>query len=339
MKFSLIGILCGILLITSISCSSDENPNGDIKLASKAYLFATTVNGIVKRYDINDGSNKPSINISSTSASKIIAEGIASFAVLSLEPGRIESYENLSIPDKTGSIDANTDFTSTVTFQHPTDLEKSEGFYVVSDTTDFDGDLQTEEGRILIFKKSETGFEIRNMVLTDFKVVGMEFVGEDLYVIKSHSNKVAVFRNFLDSYQVFSRAVAEKTVRIEGALQLSSLDFENGTMFLADMGDPGINGDGAIHSITGFESKFVNTPGSNIIPAVGQLVISGNNTQLGNPVDIKYDASYNAVFVAEAASAGGRIIAFNRADSVEGNISPDLSYKLSGVTSVDFYTE
>ncbi len=340
MRSSLILIFSGIIAICCVACGGDNYPNGQVQLSEKAYLFAATDGGVVKRYDINNANNKPTINISSSSTADIIAEGTTSFTVLSIQPSRIETYEDLSIPDKTGSIDANTDFINTTTqFQNPTDLEKSESFYVVSDTTEFDGDPMTKEGRFLIFRKAASGYEFRNMVLTDFQVAAMKFVGDDLFVIKSHSNEVAVFRDFLDSYKVFSKAVANKTVSIETAVQLSSLDFANGTMFIADMGDPTVDGDGAVHIISEFNSKLTNTPGGNIIPVVGQLRISGNRTQLGNPVDIKYDAAYNAIFIAEASNGGGRVIAFNRGETAEGNISPDLSYKLSGVTSVDFYTE
>lgn len=339
MKFFYFKILCGIIAMSCVACGGDENPNGNVDLAAKAYLFAGTADGKVKRYDINNGANKPTIDISSSSAADVIAESENSFSVLSAEPKRIELYEALSIPEKTGSIDAITDFVSNSSIMAPTDLEKSEQYYVVSDTADIDADPATSEGRFFIFKKEASGFQLRNMVLTDFRVVGMKFVGGDLFVTRAHSNKLSVFRNFLDSYKIFLKAVPDKTVTIEDAVQMSSLDYGDGTMFLADIGNKEVDGDGAIFIISEIESKMNNTPGGNIIPVVGQHKISGNKTQLGNPVGIDYNAAYNAIFVAEKANSGGRVIAFNRGKTAEGNISPDLSYKLPGATSVDFYTE
>lgn len=332
-------IVYTILVISCVACGGDENPNGNVALSAKAYLFAGTSEGKVKRYDINNGANKPTIEVSSSSVVDIIAEGVTSFSLLSAEPKRIELYEALSIPEKTGSIDAITDFVSNSSIIAPTDLERSEQYYVVSDTADIDADPATSEGRFFIFKKEASGYQLRNMVLTDFRVMEMKFIGRDLFVTKAHSNELAVFRNFLDSYKIFLKAVPDKTVTIEDAVQLSSLDYSDGTIFLADLGNKDLDGDGAVFIISEIESKINNTPGGNIIPVVGQHRISGNKTQLGNPVGIKYDASYNAIFIAENANSGGRIIAFNRGKTADGNISPDLSYKLSGVTSVDFYAE
>lgn len=339
MRFCLKLFICGMTLFLAVSCSSSDNPNGEVQLSANAYLFAATNTGDVKRYDINNGDNKPTIKVSSSSVLNIIAENSNSFSLLSADPKRLEAYEGLNIPNKTNQISADTDFISTQEIQNPTAVEKANGFFVVSDSTSYDFDPETEDGRLLIFRKGTTGFEFRNMVLTDFRIVGMEFVNNDLYVIKAHSAEIAVFRNFLDSYKVLIKADPDKTVRIEEANQLSSLDYENGVMVLADVGDPALDNDGVVHIITGFDSKFSNTPGDNIIPVVGQLKISGNRTQLGNPVDIRYDAAYNAIFVAEATNGGGRILAFNRGETAEGNISPNLSYKLPGATSLYFYTE
>lgn len=339
MKPSFFKILCGIIVISCVACGGDENPNGNVDLANKAYLFAGTADGKVKRYDINNGANKPTIEISSSTAVDIIAESENSFSVLSAEPKRIEFYEALSIPAKTGSIDAVPDFISNSSILAPTDFDKNEQYYVVSDTADIDADPTTSEGRFFIFTKEASGFQLRNMVLTDFRVMAIKFVGNDLFVTRVHSNKLSVFRNFLDSYKVFQKAVPDKTVAIEDAVQLSSLDYADGTMFLADVGNKELDGDGAIFIISEVQSKINNTPGGNIIPMVGLHKISGNKTQLGNPMSIDYNSAYNAIFVAENANSGGRVIAFNRGKTAEGNISPDLSYKLPAATSVDFYTE
>lgn len=339
MKICLPLFLCGVLIFLSFSCSTPDNPNGEVHLSANTYLFAATRTGEVKRYDINNGNNKPTIEVASNSVFDIMAEGTDSFSLLSLDPKRLEAYSDLDIPDKSNEVSAETEVVSTLEIQNPTSVVKKENYFVVADSTSFDYDPETKDGRILIFEKRTSGFELRNMVLTDFRIAGMEFVNNDLYVIKAHSAEVAVFRNFLESYKVLIRAFPTRTVRIEEAVQLSSLDYENGIMVLSDLGDPSVDGDGKVHVITGFESKFLNTPGDNIIPVVGQSIISGNNTKLGNPVDIKYNAAYNAIFVAEASNGGGRILAFNRGDTAGGNISPDLNYKLSGATSLDFYTE
>jgi len=54
---------------------------------------------------------------------------------------------------------------------------------------------------------------------------------------------------------------------------------------------------------------------------------------------VVYDAEYDAIFVAEVLNNGGRVLAFNDATSISGNIAPDLKYDLAGASSVFYFTE
>jgi len=127
-------------------------------------------------------------------------------------------------------------------------------------------------------------------------------------------------------------------VAFQGLLRTHGLDFENGIMVLSDIGEVESATDGGLHIIQNFEEKF-NAAQNGFVALEEQFRISGDNTLLGNPVNVVYNSAYNVIFVAEAANNGGKILAFNDATSVSGNISPDLQYDMPGVSSVFFHTE
>ena len=108
---------------------------------------------------------------------------------------------------------------------------------MVSDNTDLDEDEVTPEGRIFVYTKNESGFTLRNVVTTKFKVWGLTFVGDDLYAAVDETNKIAVYRNFISTNNLNRIITADKIVGIQGLVRSHGLDFENGTMVLSDIGE------------------------------------------------------------------------------------------------------
>ncbi|MDX1545016.1 MAG: hypothetical protein R3214_13820 [Christiangramia sp.] len=340
MKLERSGLFIGVFMTLFLwSCNGDDNLNGDVRTSKTAHLYATTHEGQVKRYDINTGE----VTIYNTASSD--AEGIYfspeddSFTLVSRSGGQLETYTGLSTFQSGITVDLEPEFTSSADLESPRDLAVKGNFYIVSDDTDLDDDDQTPEGRLFIYTKGSSGFILRNVVITKFRLWGVEFIGDDLYAAVDETNKIAVFRNFISTHALNRIVTADKIVAFQGLVRSHGLHFEDGTMVLSDIGEAESNSDGALHVIQDFESKFNAASTGGFVKAEDQLRIAGNNALLGNPVNVIYDSAYNVIFVAETLNGGGRILAFNDATSIDGNISPDLKYSLSGVSSLFFHTE
>lgn len=328
-------LIAGILMV---SCNNDDSLNGNVQTSATAHLYASTHTGQVKRYDINTGEVTTYNTASSDAEGLYFMEEDDAFTIVSRSSSRLETYSGINTFQSGTSVDLNTEFTGSTDVESPRDLAVNGSFYVVSDDTDLDEDDLTAEGRLFIYTQTSSGFVLRNVVTTKFRVWGIEFVGEDLYVAVDGTNRIAVFRDFIPTRNLNRIVTADKIVAFQGLVRSQGLHFEDGIMVISDIGEAESNNDGALHVIENFETKFNAAAAGGFIEAKDQLRIAGNNTKLGNPVDVVYDSAYNVIFVAEALNGGGRILAFNDATSIDGNISPDLQYNLPGVSSLFFYT-
>ncbi len=332
-------LLLKLSLIFILGCNNDDDLNSGVTTSQTAHLYATSYNGDVRRYDINTGVVTNYANSSSAAEGIFFSSPDDSFTIVSRSSNRVEVYQGITMLGEGGTKNPENSLASSSDLESPRDLAVSGRFYVVSDNTDLDGDETTPEGRLFIYLKTEDNFILRNIVQTKFKVWGIEFIGNDLYLAVDETSKLAVYRNFLNTYTNNRIVTADKIVAIQGIVRAHGLDYDNGTMVLSDIGEENSASDGGLHIIENFEEKFSNTVSGGFISAEDQLRISGANTLLGNPVNLVYDAAYNVIFVAEALNNGGRILAFNNATSVSGNIAPDLKYTLQAASSVFFYTQ
>lgn len=333
------GILFTLLTaILMVSCDNDDSLNRNVQTSDTAHLYAATHTGQVKKYDINTGEVTTFNTASSDAEGFYFMPEDDTFTIVSRSSSRLETYSGINTFRPGTDIDLETDFTGSADLESPRDLAVNGSFYVVSDDTDLDGDDLTAEGRLFIYTQNTSGFVLRNIVTTKFRVWGIEFVGEDLYLAVDGTNRLAVFRDFISTRNLNRIVTADKMVAFQGLVRSHGLHFENGIMVISDIGEAESNSDGALHVIENFEAKFNSAAMGGFIEAKDQFRIAGNNTKLGNPVDVVYDSAYNVIFVAEALNGGGRILAFNDATSIDGNISPDLQYNLPGVSSVFFYT-
>ncbi|TRO67568.1 hypothetical protein FGM01_04390 [Christiangramia sabulilitoris] len=334
MSYSLLILLLGV-----VGCNKDDNLNPGVETSTTAHLYATSHNGDVRRYDINSGIVTNYANSSSDIEGIFFSAVDDAFTIVSRSSGMLEMYQGIGTLGEGGTKNPEIILMSNPDLESPRDLAVNGDFYVVSDNTDLDGDETTPEGRLFVYRKTESGFSLRNTVQTKFKVWGIEFIGEDLFLAVDETSRLAVYREFLNTYINNRIATADKIIAIQGLVRAHGLDFDKGTMVVSDIGEVESSSDGGLHIIQNFEEKFSNTSNGGFIGAEEQLRISGANTLLGNPVNLVYDAAYNVIFVAEALNNGGRVLAFNNATSVSGNIGPDLRYGLQGVSSVFFYTE
>ena len=81
-------------------------------------------------------------------------------------------------------------------------------------------------------------------------------------------------------------------------------------------------------------SKLRNAGDGGTIAMSDQIRIYGDQTELGNPVDVNISAERGAIFVAERASEGGKFLIFSYPSS-SGNISPVSSTLVMGASAVE----
>ena len=319
------------------SCSEDNDDDMQMENLESTQLYASNNNdGNITIYDMVSG------DVKTLTTSSVAAEGIYydensdEIIQASRSSNQLNAYAGIS--GLIGSVTVNASFSSSSDVSSPRDIAVNDNFVIVSDNTDVDDNPDTADGRIFIYSRSNGSLTLRNTVVTDFALWGIELVGNDLYAVVDKTNRLAVFANFTATNTTDATVSATKTIAIEGIVRTHGLAYDNGTMILTDVGSAADDSDGAFHIVTNFDSKFsAVADGETLAVAGNQTRISGSSTSLGNPVAAEYDADSNTVFIAEAANGGGRVLAFSNADA-GGNIAPSTNNNLSKASSLYFYS-
>jgi len=321
------------IVFTSCSNDDDNNANQNDNTTSTRLYTSNNANGNITVYDVTDASNITATTLVTTS---IAADGVyydgssdtviqASRSGLALEGFTdVTSLSNGAVV--TAAISGSSDLVS------PREVAVNGNFYVVADSADVDGDATTPDGRLFIYEKDGTTFNLRNTITTNFKLWGIVFNGQDLYAIVDATGDLAVFSGFLSNTSDATVA-ASKRITIEGITRTHGIAFDvnSNTAVLTDIGSAADATDGGFHVISDFTSKLNTTPNNGTLSVVNQVRVSGSNTVLGNPVDVAYDAATETVFIAEAAN--GRILAFNNIGS-GGNLTPVVNNSLMSASAV-----
>lgn len=225
---------------------------------------------------------------------------------------------------------------STPELESPRDIAVSGDVYVVSDNADVDGDPNTDDGRFFIFQRDENGISLRNTVTVDFAVWGIEFIGTTLFAVVDKTADVASFNNFVADNTIDATVAPSKRITIEGIVRTHGIAEDDGFVILTDIGDAENVNDGGFHFISGFISKFNATDDDGTLAFAGnQVRVSGNLTELGNPVSVDYDNERQTIFIAERANEGGKILYFTETGA-GGNLIPNFSTSFEGASSVFF---
>lgn len=318
-----------ISILTLASCSKDDDGT-DVQISENSYLFASTKDGQVKRYNINTG-KVGSYRAVSGDITGLYGEEVDSLTIVSMATKRLESY-------RISGSDFEMSFSSASNLEHPHDLAVKDNFFVVADDADADGDPLTEDSRLFIYQKTESGINLRNIIFLKFRVWAVEFMSNDLLVSHKTTNKLAVFKDFLEN-RISNVVLANKTVTIEGVTRVYGMDFEDDLLVLSDIGTETSDSDGSLQIMPNFTEVLNALANEEAIPVDVQLVLQGGNTKLGNPVKVIYDSAYNVIFVAEQLNGGGRILGYNNARTGKGNLAPDLNYPLANVSAIYFFTK
>ena len=343
MKFSKLLFIGSLGFLSLSSCSdSDDGATVDGGYEATADLYATSHNdGNVTKYDLITGKVTTFMTTSTDAEGIYYSADDDSFTQASRSAALNTSLETyLSVSDLAeASVNLESSFTSSNDLKSPRDLAVNGNIYVVSDNSDVDGLDVTKDGRFFIYTRSADKFTLRNVVTVDFKVWGIEFVGNDLYAVVDTTNKLAVFANFTASNTADASITATKTIAIEGIIRTHGLDFDGNTMVMTDIGDASSDVDGGIQVIADFATKFNATAEGGTLALAQQSRIAGAATLLGNPVNVVYDADADMVYVAELANGGGRVLAFQQVStSGQANAAPFTNNQLKGVSSLYLHT-
>lgn len=334
-KFLKLGMAVVIGTMLIVSCS--KNDNDEIQFIESTQLYATNnTDGNISVYDMVSGEVKTFTTISTAAEGIYYDSDNDEIIQASRSSGQINAYANISSILANVTISAS--FSSSSDVSSPRDIAVNGNMVIISDNADVDGNTATPDGRLFVYTRESGSLTLRNTVITNFALWGIEFVGDDLYAVVDKTNKLAVFANFTATNTSNATVSATKTIAIEGIIRTHGLAYDKGTMVLTDVGDAASDTDGGIHIISNFDTKFNGISDGGIMTIAGnQTRVAGSSTFLGNPVGAEYDASSNTVFIAEAANGGGRVLAFSNTD-VGGNLTPSVNNNLSKASSLYFYS-
>ena len=208
---------------------------------------------------------------------------------------------------------------------------KGDRIAVVQDGNDENG----QQNRIFIYERDGNEIREKKAYNIDFNLWGIAWEDNDLYAIVDNSNMLAVFENF--GGEESGDTAPGEMYEIEGLTRTHGIVINDreGIMILTDIGDASSDSDGALHIIDDFKDRLegARENNNNVLAQNQQIRIAGDNTQLGNPVDVEYNPNSNRVFVAERANGGGKVLVFDTPEG-SGNVAPIQSRNVPGASSI-----
>ncbi|TXF88875.1 hypothetical protein FUA23_12480 [Neolewinella aurantiaca] len=325
MKFFPLTKLFMLLLACSVfglsSCDDDDEVLG-IDLTDNGTLFmSSNTSGLVGIVDTKDDPLVlETFSAAGTDSDGIIyADGPERLFQVNRSSNVLVSYEDVLDDDFDGEVE----FTSSSDFTNGRGL-------VVADDNQIIVAEDVDDGNALVLYNfnDDTGFTKVKTVNTDFNLWGIEFYDGVLYAIVDNSDSIAVMNNFFDNADG-ATAVVDRYIRIDGLVRTHGIEYDDDDdlMILTDVGDGGVDNDGAIFIIRDF-SDFT----GDVVTSADYTKISGENTMLGNPVDIDYDNDEEIFYVAERLRNGGMMLSF--AQDANGNVAPLNTISFPGISSL-----
>jgi len=158
---------------------------------------------------------------------------------------------------------------------------------------------------------------------------GLHVIENTLWAVIDNSNRLAVFDDIFTAPD--GALEVSREIEVEGLVRTHGITYvdENDMLILTDIGSAGSADDGAFLVIRNFTAATAD----NMISASEQIRVGGNNTFLGNPVDIAYESTTDRIFVAERANGGGRVLGFNM-PSASGNFFPSYNQPFAGASAI-----
>jgi len=183
--------------------------------------------------------------------------------------------------------------------------------------------------KFAIYDVTETGLVFQKEYISDLNLWGIHLDGNTMYAIQDNSANVLEYNNFFSAAP--GTIVPDNVVAVADMIRTHGItyDADSDIMVLTDVGDAGSRTDGAVLII----NNYTSANDDNVITDEEQLRIEGDNSTLGNPVDVAYDAEDEVLYVAERANMGGRLLVFN-APSADGDATPAVAESFAGISAV-----
>ncbi|MFY0685404.1 MAG: hypothetical protein JXR20_12705 [Balneola sp.] len=326
-----------ILILATTGCESTTDEDS-ITEFGRVFVSSNT-QAKISVFDFSDTNNISSVDFITTTSD---ADGIYYHRdrdvvyLADREYNRVNAFAKFSRNEKDSGILP--DVIGNSDFSNPRGLTSDGNIaIVVQDASDSNG----QQDGLFMYDVSPASITLRNSYTVDFSLWDIQLVGNILYAVEDESDSLAVFNNFLGNTDGLIEP--DFKIRISGIERTHGLHYSlsSDIMIMTDIGDadPSIQ-DGEIRIIKDFSLKLsaaLQTPG-NTISSTDQIIISGSNTLLRNPVDVVYHEQANRIIVAENASNGGMILSFELPESIDQtnsfNNSPDFMDNFPGVSGL-----
>ena len=196
---------------------------------------------------------------------------------------------------------------------------------VAQDANDANG----QKNRFYVYTANGAHVSLSKTYDVGINLWGIHADGETLYAVVDNSNRLAIFEHFFSNRSGFvhpsKEVVVKGIVRTHGLTYIADRDM----MLMTDVGDGGVDNDGAYVVIKSFTAASAD----GVISASEQIRVAGPKSFLGNPVDIAFDKVNNSIFIAERANGGGRILGF-RMPTRSGDQHPIYNLKFEGASAI-----
>ncbi len=317
-----------------VSCSTDsegiDDTSAPVSLSKTTLFTGSNTSGKINMFDVSDMNSITNKSFQSASRD---SDGIHYDPINDclFEASRSEKnvlvFENLNSNENGAALAPS--LRSDVQIENPRDIAVSGNRIVVSSDASGPG----ESNKFYVYESTSNSVRLVNIYETGNQHWGIFLRGNTLYAAMDNSGRIAVYNDFFSNTS--GELTADDVFNIAGAKSLRGVTYDEAEdrLFLADVGNPLNDSDGAIHTIDNFSVIYsgMNTFGS--ISASQVKTITGSSTMLGNPVDLEYDNVAKVLYAAERSTNGGMALAFDNFSN-GGNMSPRMKQSVSGISSI-----
>ncbi|WP_236978830.1 CHRD domain-containing protein [Membranihabitans maritimus] len=243
----------------------------------------------------------------------------------------IDAYSNVNESFQNGDLPPRLTSRSFSRFENGREVAVYNNRMVIAqDASPANGD----ENELVIYSVKPRGIGYEKTYSVDINLWGITLDRNDLYAVVDNSNKIAFFKSIFNNRDR-SNVDPDEIYEVQGLTRTHGITYyeKEDLMILTDIGDAGSANDGGLIIIHNFSSAS----NDNYISRDEQIRIYGNNTHLGNPVDVAYDPAFNMIYVAERANKGGQFLGFEMPTN-SGNFAPGYDDLFPGASSVNLHS-
>ena len=270
------------------------------------YVSSNT-EGMVGVYDLDNGDDWMMFDVEATDADGIYYdEDEHMLYQINRSDNQVDVY--MDIMDSVDNEDNDLMFSyssSDDDFMNGREIAVMGDYVVVADDA---SDANMNQNRLFVYENDEDEEDL-NLIReydVDINLWGIKAVGNDLHAVIDNSNEVAMFVDFFDLENDDNELEPDMVFEVENLVRTHGLDYDmdTDTLVLTDVGSADSDSDGALVVIEG----FMDAVSDMMISADEQTRIVGEDTMLGNPVDVSIDG--DMIYVAERARDGGLVLTF-----------------------------